>query len=85
MEESAYEERLNKREEVADDFIKLHGKDYFYSNNTTLSEVYHNLIAGLYGEVRCNESQCEIEIPASENRSGKPILYLWEAFEDDYI
>ena len=42
-------------------------------------DIYSNLIGGLYGEVRdIGGGEMEIEVPASESRTGYPILFTFE-------
>ena len=42
-------------------------------------DIYYNLIGGLYGEVRdIGNGEMEIEVPASESRTGYPILFTFE-------
>ena len=48
-----------------------------------LLSIYHNLIGGLYGETRSNGmGEFEIEIPAFESRTGRPILFNFEYIGD---
>lgn len=42
-------------------------------------DLYYNLIGGLYGEVSdIGNGEMEIEIRASESRTGYPILFTFE-------
>ncbi len=42
-------------------------------------DLYYNLIGGLYGEVRdIGGGEMEIEVRASESRTGYPILFTFE-------
>ena len=42
-------------------------------------DIYYNLIGGLYGEVRdIGNGEMEIEVAASESRTGYPILFTFE-------
>lgn len=42
-------------------------------------DIYSNLIGGLYGEVReIGGGEMEIEVPASESRTGYPILFTFD-------
>lgn len=42
-------------------------------------DIYSNLIAGLYGEVRdIGGGEMEVEVRASESRTGYPILFTFK-------
>ena len=42
-------------------------------------DLYYNLIGGVYGEVRnIGNGEMEIEVRASESRTGYPLLFTFE-------
>ena len=45
----------------------------------TAIDIYSNLIGGVYGEVRdIGGGEMEVEVRASESRTGYPILFTFE-------
>ena len=76
---------LKSKVDTAREFVASH-KEFGLGldiDRDALLAIYHNLIGGLYGETRSNGmGEFEIEIPAFESRTGRPILFNFEYIGD---
>ena len=74
--------------EIAKEYIDMHNSiisdEYESSSNEELEDVYNNMIAGEYGEVRKVEgydNEYEIEIKGTDTNSGNPKIFTFEKAE----
>ena len=76
---------MNKKEEIAQDFINLHKNsdivDWLYSGRS-LEDVYNMMEFGSFGTVHDNNGVLSIEISPFESASGRPVIFEWEPVND---
>jgi len=73
---------MNNKAKTVQAYLDLHKNEFFprHSDDTILS----NMIGGVYGECRCENAETglyEIEISASDSKSGNPVLFDFRHLE----
>tara|TARA_R110000824_G_scaffold386290_1_gene581169 strand:- start:16 stop:294 length:279 start_codon:yes stop_codon:yes gene_type:complete len=69
---------MKNKQETVQAYLDLHKNEFFPLPD--YESVFTNMIGGVYGECRCENEKTglyEIEISASETKSGNPVLFMF--------